>query len=161
MQISHMLQQHPALTLIRDQHPSCFGGCLGTGSFWVPLLNLIKQQDPLRWIRVELSLQHRGLFMLLLKSRGPGLACITHRKTLGSSQTVQAPAVRPLNPSLLASYKEQTGPAEATSKELSFTPRAPPPSPFPPLSQEGNVSVQEWKCCSRRDVDGWRRQCYL
>lgn len=64
--------------------------------------------------------------MLLLKSRGPGLACITHRKTLGSSQTVQAPAVRPPNPSLLASYKEQSGPAKATSKELSFTPRGPP-----------------------------------
>lgn len=60
--------------------------------------------------------------LLLLGRRGPGLACITHRKTLGSSQTDRAPAVRPLNPSLLASYKEQSGPAEATSKGLSFTP---------------------------------------
>ncbi|CAG02423.1 unnamed protein product [Tetraodon nigroviridis] len=40
-------------------------------------------------------------------------------------------------------YKEQTGHIQ---RAFLHTAR---PTPFPPHSQEGNVSVQEWKCCSR------------
>lgn len=62
-QISHMLQWHAALALITGWHPWCFGGCLGPGSFWVALLNLIKQLDPLRWIRAWVeSAAQRGLY---------------------------------------------------------------------------------------------------
>lgn len=55
----------------------------------------------------------------------------------------------PQNPSLLASYKEQSGPAEATSKELSLAPRGPPIS--------SSLSGGKCKCAGVEMLQSQRR----
>lgn len=66
----------------------------------------------------------------------------------------------PLNSSPLQVYKEHIAWLEPLSK--SFRTHCEAPHFLLSLSQEGNVSVQEWKCfhCGR-EVNGRRKQCYL
>lgn len=104
-----------ALTLITGWFPSSGLNAWGVlGAFWVPLLNLIKQWGELG-AGADSAFTEASLCRCWSRG-GPGLACITHRKTPGSSQTVQAPAVRPWIPHWLHIYKEHIALLEPRSK---------------------------------------------
>lgn len=86
------------------------------GAFWVPLLNLIKQWDQWGELRLELTQPYRGLFMLLLKSRGPRVSMHHTQENTRQLPDSPGPSSPPLNPSLLAVYKEHIASLEPLSK---------------------------------------------
>lgn len=76
-----------------------------------------------------------------LKLRGPRVSVHhTQENAKAAPRQARAPARTPASPpSLPAAHKAHVA---ALSKHFRFALRGPP---FPPLSQEGNASVLEWK----------------
>lgn len=78
------------------------------------------------------------------KSRGPRVSMHHTQENTRQLPDSPGPSSPPLNPSLLAVYKQHIASLEPLSKSFRSYCEAPP---FPPLPLEGNVSVQEWKRC--------------
>lgn len=117
-----LLWQAPTLILTTGLFPSfCLNAwdVLGVvGAFWVPLLNLIKQWDQWGELRLELTQPYRGLFIPLLKSRGPRVSMHHTQENARQLPDSPGPSSPPLNPSLLAVYKEHIASLELLSKSF-------------------------------------------